>query len=141
MNVSEVMTSNVDTCTPQSSCNEVAAMMKDLNVGSIPICENEKLVGIVTDRDLVIKGLANNMQTDTRVSELMTDEIIKGTKNMSIEEVARLMSNHQIRRLPIVENEKLVGIVSLGDMAVNNQSNEKAGKALEDISLPAEPNK
>ena len=139
MNLSEVMTSNVDTCTPESSFNEVAGKMKDLNVGVIPICENEKLLGVVTDRDLVVKGLAHNMQADSKVSEILTNDIVTGTKDMSVKEAASLMSEHQIRRLPIVENDKLVGIVSLGDLAVNNQSNKQAGKALEEISVPAEP--
>jgi CBS domain-containing protein len=141
VNVAEVMTSNVDTCTPESSCNEVAVKMRDLNVGVIPICENEKLLGVVTDRDLVIKGLASNLGGNSSVSELITNDVVTGTKEMSVKEAANLMADHQIRRLPIVDSDKLVGIVSLGDLAVNNQSNGKAGKALEDISAPAKPNK
>ena len=141
MNVASVMTTDVDCCTPESTCKEVAIKMKELDVGAIPICENEKLVGIITDRDLVIKGLANDLSDESPVSELITNLVVKGTKDMSIEEAAKIMSHEQIRRLPIVENEKLVGMVSLGDLAVNNQSSEKAGEALKDISVPSEPNK
>ncbi|PGV53471.1 CBS domain-containing protein [Bacillus sp. AFS037270] len=141
MNVASVMTNDVDCCTPESTCKEVAIKMKELDVGVIPICENEKLVGIITDRDLVIKGLANDLSDESPVSELITNLVVKGTKDMSIEEAAKIMSHEQIRRLPIVENEKLVGMVSLGDLAVNNQSSEKAGEALKDISVPSEPNK
>ncbi|MEH7544858.1 CBS domain protein [Neobacillus bataviensis] len=141
MNVASVMTTDVDSCTPESTCKEVAIKMKELDVGVIPICENEKLVGIITDRDLVIKGLANDLSEESPVSELITNLVVKGTKDMSIEEAAKIMSHEQIRRLPIVENEKLVGMVSLGDLAVNNQSSEKAGEALKDISVPSEPNK
>ncbi|PLS04239.1 CBS domain-containing protein [Neobacillus cucumis] len=141
MNVADVMTTDVDCCTPESTCKEAAMKMKELDVGAIPICENEKLVGIITDRDLVIKGLANGLSDDSTVSELATNMVVKGTKDMSIEEAAKIMSHEQIRRLPIVENEKLVGMVSLGDLAVNNQSSDEAGEALKEISVPSEPNK
>jgi CBS domain-containing protein len=141
MNVADVMTTDIDCCTPESTCKEVAVKMKELDVGVIPICENEKLVGIITDRDLVIRGLANDLSDASTVSELLTNMVVKGTKDMSIEEAAKIMSHEQIRRLPIVENEKLIGMVSLGDLAVNNQSSDEAGEALKEISDPAEPNK
>jgi CBS domain-containing protein len=141
MKVAEVMTTNIDSCTPESSCKEVAEKMKELEVGAIPICEDGKLVGLITDRDLVINGIANNLSSESTVSKLMTNDVVKGTKEMSVEEAATIMSQQQIRRLPIVEGDKLIGIVSLGDLAVNNQSNDKAGDALQDISEPAEPNK
>lgn len=139
MNVAEVMTTNVDSCSPESTCKEVAMKMKELDVGAVPICDNEKLVGIVTDRDLVIKGFVNDLSSDSTISKLVTDNVVKGSKEMSVEEAVRLMSHHQIRRLPIVEDDKLVGIVSLGDLAVNNQSTDEAGQALKNISNPAEP--
>jgi len=137
MNVADVMTTDIDCCSPESTCKEVAIKMKELDVGVIPICENEKLVGVITDRDLVIRGLANDLSDASTVSELLTNMVVKGTKDMSIEEVAKIMSHEQIRRLPIVENEKLVGMVSLGDLAVNNQSSEEAGEALKEISIPS----
>lgn len=139
MNVAEVMTTNVDSCSPESTCKEVAMKMKELDVGAVPICDNEKLVGIVTDRDLVIKGFVNDLTSDSTISELVSDNVVKGSKEMSVEEAVRLMSQHQIRRLPIVEDDKLVGIVSLGDLAVNNQWTDEAGQALKNISNPAEP--
>jgi CBS domain-containing protein len=139
MKVAEVMTTNVDSCSPQSTCKEVAMKMKELDVGAVPICDNEKLVGIVTDRDLVIKGFVNDLSSDSTISELVTDNVVKGSKEMSVEEAVRLMSQHQIRRLPIVEDDKLVGIVSLGDLAVNNQWTDEAGQALKNISNSAEP--
>lgn len=139
MNVAEVMTTNVDSCSPESTCKEVAMKMKELDVGAVPICDNEKLVGIVTDRDLVIKGFVNDLTSDSTISELVSDNVVKGSKEMSVEDAVRLMSQHQIRRLPIVEDDKLVGIVSLGDLAVNNQWTDEAGQALKNISNPAEP--
>ena len=142
MNVADVMTTDIDCCTPESTCKEVAQKMKDLDVGAIPICENEKLVGIITDRDLVIKGLASEVSDASPVSDLLSNNIVvTGTKDMSVEEAAKIMSHEQVRRLPIVENEKLVGMVSLGDLAVNNQSSDEAGEALKEISVPAEPKK
>ncbi|KKI92898.1 CBS domain-containing protein YhcV [Bacillus sp. SA1-12] len=140
MNITEVMTTNVESCTLKSSCSDVAMKMKELEVGSMPICDDERLVGIVTDRDIVIKGIANNLSGETSISKLMTEDVIKGTPDMSVEQAAQIMSQYQIRRLPIVEDDKLVGMVSLGDLAVHHESTKKAGKALEDISVPAEPN-
>src|SRR3954470_4136632 len=140
MNVAEIMTTNIDSCSPESTCKEVAMKMKKLDVGVVPICDNDKLVGIVTDRDLVIKGFANDLSGDSTISELVTNNVVKGSKEMSLEDAARVMSQHQIRRLPIVDKDKLVGMVSLGDLAVNNQSSDEAGQALKDISNPAEPN-
>ncbi|MFE7083594.1 CBS domain-containing protein [Priestia megaterium] len=139
MNITEVMTSNIETCNLKSSCGEVATLMKNLDVGVIPICEDDKLIGLITDRDLVVKGLANNFNANTQISEMITTDVITGTKYMSVEQAADIMSHHQIRRLPIVEEGKLIGMVSLGDLAVSNTSNKETGKALEDISVPAEP--
>ena len=139
MNVAEVMTADVDCCSPESTFKEVALKMKELDVGVIPICDNENLVGIVTDRDLVIQGLAHDLSAESTISVIVTENVVKGSKEMSVEEAARVMSQHQIRRLPIVEEDKLVGIVSLGDLAVNNLSSDEAGQALKDISNPAEP--
>lgn len=141
MNITEVMTSNIETCNLKSSCGEVANMMKNLDVGVIPICEDNKLIGLITDRDLVIKGLANNFNANTQISEMITTAVITGTKHTSVEQAMEIMSQYQIRRLPIVDDGKLIGMVSLGDLAVSNDSNKEAGKALEDISVPAEPTK
>ncbi len=140
MNITEVMTTEVESCTLKSSCSDVALKMRELEVGSIPICEDERLVGIVTDRDIVINGIANNLSGETSVSQIMTEDVIKGTPDMSVDQVAEIMSQYQIRRLPIVEGDKLIGMVSLGDLAVHDDSTKKTGKTLEDISVPAEPN-
>lgn len=85
MNITEVMTSNIETCNLKSSCGEVANMMKNLDVGVIPICEDNKLIGLITDRDLVIKGLANNFNANTQISEMITTDVITGTKHTSVE--------------------------------------------------------
>jgi len=140
MNIEEVMTTDVETCSPNTPISEVAKKMKDLDVGVIPICEGDQLAGLATDRDLVIKALASELPLDTPVSEVMTEDPVRGTIHMSAEEAADLMADVQIRRLPIVEEGKLIGIVSLGDIAVTNQLDSEAGEALEEISNPSEPN-
>ncbi|SFA91084.1 MULTISPECIES: CBS domain-containing protein [unclassified Bacillus (in: firmicutes)] len=138
MKLSELMTTNVEVCNPESSLTEVAGKMKELNVGVMPICEQDKLVGVVTDRDLVINGLANELEAKAQVSQVMSESLVTGHKEMSVKEAADLMAEHQIRRLPIVEDERLVGIVSLGDLAVNQETNDDAGQALEQISAPTQ---
>lgn len=140
MKVSEIMTSNVDMCTVDTPIQEVAAHMQKLDVGSIPITDNGKLVGIITDRDIVTRGVAAQLSLDTPVSQILSTHLITGSPDMDIEEAADLMAKNQVRRLPIVESERLVGIVSLGDIAVKDPTEHLAGEAIEDISKPAEWN-
>jgi CBS domain-containing protein len=132
--VRDVMTSNVDYCTPLDNVFEVAVKMKDLNVGAIPICENDHLLGMITDRDIVIRGVAEKRPNSTRVTDIMSENLITADPGMSIEDAAKLMAKYQIRRLPIVENNRLVGICSLGDLAVHKGSDDDAGYALSEIS-------
>ncbi|MDZ5470664.1 CBS domain-containing protein [Bacillus sp. 31A1R] len=132
--IRDVMTKDVECCTLLDNVFEVAVKMKDLNVGAIPIVDNEKLVGMITDRDIVVRGVAEKNPGSTKVEEIMSGEMITCTPDTSTKEAAGLMSKHQIRRLPVVENDKLVGIVALGDLAVRKRSDEQAGRALSDIS-------
>ncbi|WP_379080999.1 CBS domain-containing protein [Metaplanococcus flavidus] len=141
MKVADIMTSEVDTCMPNTSLQEAAAKMKEINVGSIPVVDNDKLVGIITDRDIVVRGIAESISLDSAVSEILSESIVTGSKEMSVEDAAELMADHQIRRLPIVENDKIVGIVSLGDIAVKDKSYGNADIALDEVSEPAEPEK
>ncbi|WP_203333841.1 CBS domain-containing protein [Planococcus beigongshangi] len=141
MKVTDIMTSEVDTCTPQASLQEVAAKMKEIDVGSIPVVDNDKLVGIITDRDIVVRGIAENISLDAAVSEILTENMVTGSKDMSVEDAAELMADNQIRRLPIVENDNVVGMVSLGDIVVKDKSYGNADIALDEVSEPAEPDK
>lgn len=141
MKITDVMTTQVEYCSPETSLTDVAMKMRELDVGSVPICQDDRLIGMCTDRDIVIEGLANQVPPEANVSQVMSGDIITGTKSMTAGQASDLMAEHQIRRLPIVENEKLVGIVSLGDLAVENRLDGEAGAALEDISYPAEPNR
>ncbi|WP_043933455.1 CBS domain-containing protein [Bacillus sp. EB01] len=132
--VSEIMTTNVETCSLLDNMYEVALKMKELNVGAIPIVDEGTLVGMITDRDIVIRGTAEKHPGSTKVEEIMSKELITVTPETTTEEASRLMADNQVRRLPVVENGKLVGIVSLGDFAVRDMTDSQAKKALSEIS-------
>ncbi|PLS05001.1 CBS domain-containing protein [Bacillus halotolerans] len=136
MKVRDIMTANVECCEPTASVTELAKKMKDSNVGSIPICGSGRLQGIVSDRDIVTRSLAED-QMEAKASDIMSTEIVSGHPDMSADEASQLMAEHQIRRLPILENERLTGIVALGDLSVKKDTDQKAGKALSEISKSA----
>lgn len=136
MKIRDIMTKNVECCEPTASITELAKKMRDSNVGSIPICENGTLQGIVSDRDIVTRCLAEN-QMDANASDIMSTDIVSGHPDMSAEEAGQLMAEHQIRRLPIIENERIAGIVALGDLSVEKDTDQKAGEALSEISKSA----
>lgn len=138
MKIEKVMTKNVEFCSPDSTIHDVAAKMRELDVGAIPICENNQLKGMATDRDIVLKAVAKNVSLDTPISEVMTKDPVRGTIHTTAQEAADLMADVQIRRLPIVDDGKLMGIVSLGDLAVTEQLDVEVGEALEGISAPSE---
>jgi CBS domain-containing protein len=143
MQIKEVMTRDVEVIRPDDSIQEAARKMKDLDVGAIPVCDGERLVGMITDRDITIRATAEGRDpSDTTAQETMTSEIYYCFENQNIEDAALLMMEKQIRRLPILDdNKKLVGIVSLGDVAEDIEDNEIAGATLEEISRPSEPDR
>ena len=128
------MTENVDSCSLLDNVYEVAVKMKESNVGAIPIVDHDRLVGMITDRDIVTRCVAEKKPPSSKVEEIMSRELITVSSEASSYEAVRLMSEHQIRRLPVVEGDKLVGIVSLGDFATHHLTNEQAGNALSEIS-------
>lgn len=130
----EIMTGSVDTCSPQDNIYEVAMKMKNAHVGAIPICEGTKLIGMITDRDIVVRGVAEKKANSSSVQEVMSSHLFTAPQNMEVEEAAKLMAENQIRRLPIVEGDELVGIVSLGDLAVRSSMDHQAEIALSEIS-------
>ncbi len=130
----DIMNANVSTCQPEDSMQEAARQMASGNVGAIPVVSNDQLIGMITDRDIVIRGVAQRKPDSTPISEIMSEELVCGTPDMSIDEAAQLMAQHQIRRLPVVEGTKLVGIVALGDLAVRDQFDDEAEQALSEIS-------
>lgn len=134
----EIMTKDIATVTLKDNVYEVACKMRDWNVGVIPVVnEQSDVIGIITDRDIVIRGLAEKHEGSTATEVVMTRDIILGQPGMTVDEAAKIMAQHQIRRLPVVENGKLVGIVALGDMAIRQVHHDEASDALEKISEPA----
>jgi len=135
LKIKEIMTTDVRAISATDSISEAANIMKQLDVGAVPVLDNDLLVGIITDRDLVIRALAEGKNSDERVSTIMTKDITSVTPDMDVHEVADLMASKQIRRVPIVEKGRLVGIVSIGDMAVEEIFENEAGEALHTISM------
>lgn len=132
--VRDIMTDDVECCSLLDNMYEVAVKMKELNVGAIPIVDEEKLVGMITDRDIAIRGVAEKNPGSTKVEKIMSGILITADTDMTTKEALQLMAKHQIRRLPVVEGEKLIGMVSLGDFAIEKLTDEQAGRALSDIS-------
>jgi len=144
MRLSEVMTRNVECTTPEATLQEVADRMKELNVGSLPVRDGDRLVGMITDRDIIVRGVSDGYNPwINRVKEIMTAQVHACFEDQDVAEALALMSAHQIRRLPVLDRSgQLVGIVSLGDLATETGEEALAGQALEGISEPAgcEPN-
>jgi CBS domain-containing protein len=132
--IRKIMTSNIEACTLLDNVFEVAVKMKEHDVGAIPVVDGDTLVGIITDRDIVVRGVAEKKPGSSRVEEVMSGKLVTVSPETSTDEATRLMAEHQIRRLPVVEGDKLVGIVSLGDIALNPQSDSQAEVALSEIS-------
>ncbi|WP_379153251.1 CBS domain-containing protein [Paenibacillus sp. sgz5001063] len=134
--VKEVMTAHPVCVKLQDNLYEVAVKMKDADTGVIPVVDSdgETLIGIITDRDLVIRGYAQKHSGSTSVETVMTKGITAVSETTSVDEAADLMASKQIRRIPVVEGKKLIGIVSLGDLAVKNIFADEAADALTDIS-------
>ncbi|MFJ7728901.1 CBS domain-containing protein [Neobacillus sp. NPDC097160] len=132
--IRDIMTDDVECCTLLDNMFEVAVKMKELNVGAIPIVDQEKLVGMITDRDIVIRGVAEKHPGSSKVEDIMSQTLITVTPDTSSKDAAKLMAEHQIRRLPVVENENLIGIVSLGDFAIRELTDDQAKEALTEIS-------
>lgn len=134
-----VMTDEVLYLTPQDSAYDAAREMAQLNVGIIPICtDDRRLLGVVTDRDLVVRVIAEKKDpADCDLASIATMDPIAAQKEWTLAAAVELMSQYQIRRLPVVEDGKLTGIVSIGDLAVHSATD--TGGALEEISRPAMP--
>jgi len=140
MKLNQIMTRDVRTCTPDSSVVDAAKIMASLDCGAVPIVAGEKPVGIVTDRDIVLRCVAKGMDINrAKCQDCMTSDVVTAAPDMDAHEAADLMARKQIRRLPVVENGRLVGIVALGDLATVNIHVDEAGEALSSISIPSRP--
>jgi CBS domain-containing protein len=138
MQVSDVMTRGAECTRPDATLREAAGRMKALGVGSLPVCDNDRIVGIVTDRDVTIRAVADGADPNsTRVRQSMTPEVVFCFEDQEVTDAARLMAEKQIRRLPVLNrNKRLVGIVSLGDVAVQTKDDQLSGHTLEAVSEP-----
>ncbi|TRM12286.1 CBS domain-containing protein [Lentibacillus cibarius] len=131
----DVMSTDITVCRKDDTLYDAATKMKEHNVGVIPVCdENKKLDGVITDRDLVLRGYAERKPDTEAVQQVMSEQLHCESPDTSVQTAASIMAQNQIRRLPVVENGKLAGIVSLGDLSLEDKSNEAAGNALEEIS-------
>lgn len=140
MKVRDVMTKDVATLNPDDTIERAAQLMKQYNVGSIPVCENEKVIGIITDRDIAIRSVAQGENgRNQKVREVMSSNPVLINSETDIHDAARIMSERQIRRLPVVENNNIIGIVAIGDIAVESKLSDDAGEALSSISEPSTP--
>ncbi|MBA2674509.1 CBS domain-containing protein [Ramlibacter sp.] len=143
--VAEIMTRGVRSLTPNDTVVRAAQVMDELNVGVLPVCEGDKLVGMVTDRDIVVRGLAQEKfeAKTTRLSDVMSTNVRCVREGDDVDDVLSRMAEQQIRRMPVVdENERLIGIVSLGDIAAKDpDDNVDVAMSLGDISTPAEPDR
>jgi CBS domain-containing protein len=142
--VADVMTRGVRSMTPQDTVVLAAQAMDELNVGVIPVCEGEKLVGMVTDRDIVVRGVAQQGDTKTlKLADVMSTNVRCAKEDEDVDDVLTQMAETQIRRMPVVDKqERLVGMITIGDIASKDPDDElDVGLSLGDISEPAQPDR
>jgi len=132
---SEIMTRNVKTAGAGSSLRDVAAIMRDGDMGAVPVVDGTKLIGIVTDRDIVIRGIAEGASPETPVSDVMTRELFSVRPDDFVFEAIRLMGDKQVRRLPVIDpNGELQGIIAMADVALETEDEREIAETLEEIS-------
>jgi len=136
MKVIDVMTRDVCLANPDQSIEEVARLMSERDIGALPVGKNDRLVGMITDRDIAIRAVAEGKGPEVKVREVMSERVKCCFEDDDLDDLCAKMADIQMRRLPVLSrNKRLVGIVSLGDLAVKHAS-PQAGKALEGISQP-----
>jgi CBS domain-containing protein len=134
MRITDVMTPNPRTVKLSDDLQAVARIMRDEDAGSVPVVEEGRVVGLVTDRDIVIRAIADG-DFDCTVEDICSDDVVCLRPDQSTADAAELMSEHQVRRLPVVDDDdRLLGIVSLGDLAVKEGRDARSGETLEQIS-------
>jgi CBS domain-containing protein len=140
MRVSEVMTRDVQVVRPGDTVQKAARMMDDLNVGAIPVCDGQKLVGMVTDRDITVRSTSAGKAPDQcQVDQVMSQDVRWVFDDDDVDKAQKIMSDSQIRRVAVIkrDDKSLVGIVAMGDLATKDQG--KAAQALKDVSSPSQP--
>ena len=132
--VKEIMSKDCITVTLQDNVYEIAVKMKEHDIGFIPVVDGKKLIGVVTDRDLVVRGYAEKREGSTAVQQVISKNITSIPSSTTVDEAAQIMAKDKVRRLPVVDNGELVGIIAIGDLAVRDASENEAGEALGKIS-------
>jgi CBS domain-containing protein len=136
MKVKQAMTSEVRVASPDQTIREAAQLMAELDAGALPVAENDRLVGMITDRDIAVRAVAEGLPADTPISEIMSHEVLYCYEDQALDDVARNMGQVQVRRLPVVNRDKrLVGIVSFADLARTEQPTT-VGRAVSHVSEP-----
>ena len=136
MKISEVMTRDVEVASPNDTIQSVAQKMAQMDVGVMPVCDGRRIQGMVTDRDIAIRGVAQGVSGDSPISQVMTGNLEYVMADDDLDRAADKMADHQVRRLPVVdENKQLVGIISIGDLAQEHKD-KVIGRTLEEISQP-----
>jgi CBS domain-containing protein len=138
--VKDIMTKNVAYVNPDSTVIETAQLMQKHNVGSIPVCDQTGVIGIITDRDIVVRNIAHGSDPkQTPVKDVMTAQVTTVTPDADMTEVSKMMAANKVRRLPVVDNNMLVGIVALGDVATDAGFTMEISDTLAEISSPSKP--
>ncbi|HEY3060834.1 MAG TPA: CBS domain-containing protein [Chloroflexota bacterium] len=143
MKLRDVMTRNPEIVRPDATLEEAARKMDQLDIGPLPVCEGDRLVGLVTDRDITVRATAAGKDPrSTVIREAMTQDIVYCYEDQDVKDAARMMEDKQIRRLPVLSREqRLVGIVSLGDLATDTGDKRMTGRVLEQVSQPGQPHR
>jgi CBS domain-containing protein len=141
MKIKDIMTLNVECVWPDDTLQEAALKMKEMEIGPLPVCDRDHIVGILTDRDITVRGVALGRDPrSTTVGDVMTREVIHCYEDEEADEAARLMQTRQVRRILVVDrDQRLVGIVSLGDLAAETGNPQRVGEVFQDISEPSIP--
>ncbi|HJV62529.1 MAG TPA: CBS domain-containing protein [Albitalea sp.] len=136
MKVRDVMTGDVCLCNPDRSIRDAARMMADQDIGALPVGEGDRLVGMVTDRDIAVRAVANGLGPDTRIRDVMSQEVLYCFEDEDLEDAAHNMGGVKVRRLPVLNRDKrLVGIIAISDLA-RREDAKRLGQAMADISAP-----
>ncbi len=134
----DLMSRDVQVINPDLTIEEAARKMRDGDFGMLPVGENDRMIGTISDRDIAIRGVAEGKGSGTLVRDVMSEGVTWAYEDNSVEEAVVLMSEHQVRRLPVLDrNKRLVGIVALGDFAVERSEIQPAAEALAEISKPS----
>lgn len=140
MKIKDIMTDQVAFVSPGTTVVEAAQMMQKHDIGAVPVCEGQNVVGILTDRDIVVRNIAHGMDPSlTPVKDVMSSQVETVGPEMSLTQAAELMSDKQIRRLPVIDNNRIVGMVSLGDLATQAKHDVELAGTLGEISQPSQP--